>query len=134
MIFKDFNDVLEVFKNFDDNVVSSNINNVCNVFINEEVLYIQVPAVGIEKDDVSIELTDNILEIKSKIKKNWFKKAEDEAKTTNIKKGFKLGDAIAKVKLSQKYIDGNFEVEIENGLIQIKISPIEEKVKFKKIF
>ena len=134
MIFKDFNEVFEVFKNFEDNVVSSNINNDCNVFINEEVLYIQAPAVGIEKDDVSIELNDNVLEIKSKIKNNWFKKAEDEAKTTNIKKGFKLGEVTAKVKLSQKYIDGNFEVEIENGLIQIKISPIEAKAKFKKIF
>lgn len=128
MIFKDFNDVLEVFKNLDNNVVSSNINNDCNVFINEEVLYIQVPAVGIEKGDVSIELTDNILEVKGSIK------GKEEESCTNIKKGFKLGDAIAKVKLSQKYIDGDFEVKIENGLIQIKISPKEEKSRVKKIF
>lgn len=36
--------------------------------------------------------------------------------------------------ISQKYIDGDFEVKIENGLIQIKISPKEEKSKVKKIF
>lgn len=128
MFFKDFNEVYEVFKNLEAKSQCININNDCNVFVNDEVLYIQVPAVGIEKEDISIELNDNILLIKGEISKE----AEKVDKT--IKSGFKLGNIESKVKLSQKYNDGSFDVKVEKGLIQIKITPKEKETNFKKIF
>lgn len=128
MFFKDFNEVYEVFKNLESKSQCININNDCNVFVNDEVLYIQVPAVGIEKEDINIELNDNILLIKGEISKE----AEKVDKT--IKSGFKLGNIESKVKLSQKYNDGSFDVKVEKGLIQIKITPKEKETNFKKIF
>ncbi len=128
MFFKDFNEVYDVFKNLEAKSQCININNDCNVFVNDEVLYIQVPAVGIEKEDISIELNDNILLIKGEISKE----AEKVDKT--IKSGFKLGNIESKVKLSQKYNDGSFDVKVEKGLIQIKITPKEKETNFKKIF
>jgi HSP20 family molecular chaperone IbpA len=128
MFFKDFNEVYEVFKNLEAKSQCININNDCNVFVNDEVLYIQVPAVGIEKEDINIELNDNILLIKGEISKE----AEKVDKT--IKSGFKLGNIESKVKLSQKYNDGSFDVKVEKGLIQIKITPKEKETNFKKIF
>lgn len=128
MFFKDFNEVYEVFKNLEAKSQCININNDCNVFVNDEVLYIQVPAVGIEKEDINIELNDNILLIKGEISKE----AEKVDKT--IKSGFKLGNIESKVKLSQKYTDGSFDVKVEKGLIQIKITPKEKETNFKKIF
>lgn len=131
MFFKDFNEVYEVFKNLEAKSQCININNDCNVFVNDEVLYIQVPAVGIEKEDVSIELTDNILVIKGEIS-NEAEKVDKIDKT--IKRGFILGNIESKVKLSQKYNDGSFDVKVEKGLIQIKITPKEKETNFKKIF
>lgn len=128
MFFKDFNEVYDVFKNLEAKSQCININNDCNVFVNDEVLYIQVPAVGIEKEDINIELNDNILLIKGEISKE----AEKVDKT--IKSGFKLGNIESKVKLSQKYNDGSFDVKVEKGLIQIKITPKEKETNFKKIF
>ena len=128
MFFKDFNEVYDVFKNLEAKSQCININNDCNVFVNDEVLYIQVPAVGIEKEDINIELNDNILLIKGEISKE----AEKVDKT--IKSGFKLGNIESKVKLSQKYNDGSFDVKVEKGLIHIKITPKEKETNFKKIF
>lgn len=131
MFFKDFNELYEALKSLDSKAPSQslNINNDCNVFVNDEVLYVQVPAVGIEKEDVSIELTDNILVIKGEISKE-----SDKVDIKTIKTGFILGNIESKVKLSQKYNDGSFDVKVENGLIQIKITPKEKEQKIKKIF
>ena len=128
MFFKDFNEVYDVFKNLEAKSQCININNDCNVFVNDEVLYIQVPAVGIEKEDINIELNDNILLIKGEISK------ESDKVDKTIKSGFKLGNIESKVKLSQKYNDGSFDVKVEKGLIQIKITPKEKETNFKKIF
>lgn len=127
----DRQDLLNKFKN-DITKSEENINdNICIYIDEDEDMIIEIPAIGIEEEDVSIELEDNILIVTAKINNNEIIEVPDEKK---LKETFKYDDITKKVKLSDKYANGEFEVNINRGLIFIIITPKEVKPKSRKIF
>lgn len=138
--FSTFSEVFEAFDRQDflqkikENIKESeeNINDNINIYIdNDDDMIIEIPAVGFEKEDVSVELQDNILIITAELDVENLKEVPDEKK---LKTSFEYKNIIKKVKLSEKYVNGEFEVNVNKGLIFIIITPKEEKLKSRKIF
>ena len=98
-----------------------------NIFYDETGLYFEVACTGLTKDDVKIDIEDDILKIsydKPEIK------TEFDPGTIHrglSKKSFNLG-----YKISSKYDLSKTDGKLENGLLEIFI-PITEKAKPKTI-
>lgn len=127
----DRQDLLNKFKN-DITKSEENINDNINIYIDDdEDMIIEIPAIGFEEEDVSVELQDNILIITAELDVENLIEVPDEKK---LRTSFEYKNITKKVKLSDKYANGEFDVNIVRGLIFIIITPKEEKLKSRKIF
>jgi HSP20 family protein len=96
-----------------------------NIFYDETGLYFEVACTGLTKDDVKIDIEDDILKI-------TYNKDPEELHPGTIHRGlakraFNLG-----YKISSKYDLSKTDGKLENGLLEIFI-PITEKAKPKTI-
>ena len=98
-----------------------------NIFYDETGLYFEVACTGLTKDDVKVDIEDDILKIS-------YNKPEEEKELHPgtihrglSKKSFNLG-----YKISSKYDLGKADGKLENGLLTIFI-PLTEKAKPKSI-
>lgn len=98
-----------------------------NIFYDETGLYFEVACTGLTKDDVKVDIEDDILKIS-------YNKPEGEKELHPgtihrglSKKSFNLG-----YKISSKYDLSKADGKLENGLLEIFI-PITEKAKPKTI-
>jgi HSP20 family protein len=98
-----------------------------NIFYDDTGLHFEVACTGLTKDDVKVDIEDDILKIS-------YNKPEEEKETHPgaihrglSKKSFNLG-----YKISSKYDLSKSDGKLENGLLEIFI-PITEKAKPKTI-
>ena len=98
-----------------------------NIYYDETGLYFEVACTGLTKDDVKVDIEDDILKIS-------YNKPEEEKELHPgtihrglSKKSFNLG-----YKISSKYDLSKADGKLENGLLEIFI-PITEKAKPKTI-
>lgn len=138
--FSTFSEVFEAFDRQDllqkikENIKESeeNINDNINIYKDDnDEMIIEIPAVGFEEEDVSVELQDNILIITAELDVENLIEVPDEKK---LKTSFEYKNITKKVKLSDKYANGLFNVDVSRGLILVSITPKEEKSKTIKIF
>lgn len=128
----DFEQVFEKIEENIKNIITENINDNISIYIDDDNdMIIEIPAVGIEEENVSVEIEDNILIIEAKLNEEDIIEVSDEKK---LKSTFEYKDITKKVKLSDKYVNGEFEVNVNRGLIFIIITPKEVKPKSRKIF
>jgi HSP20 family molecular chaperone IbpA len=128
----DFEQVFEKIEENIKNIITENINDNISIYIDDDNdMIIEIPAVGIEEENVSVEIEDNILIIEAKLNEEDIIEVPDEKK---LKSTFEYKDITKKVKLSDKYVNGEFEVNVNRGLIFIIITPKEVKPKSRKIF
>ena len=98
-----------------------------NIFYDEKGLHFEVACTGLTKDDVKVDIEDDILKISYSKPET---KTEFDPGTIYrglSKKSFNLG-----YKISSKYDLGKAEGKLENGLLEIFI-PLTEKAKPKSI-
>ena len=98
-----------------------------NIFYDEKGLHFEVACTGLSKDDVKVDIEDDILKISYNKPET---KTEFDPGTIYrglSKKSFNLG-----YKISSKYDLGKSEGKLENGLLEIFI-PLTEKAKPKSI-
>lgn len=138
--FSTFSEVFEAFERQDllqkikENIKESeeNINDNINIYKDDnDAMIIEIPAIGIEKENVSVQLEDNILIITAELNKDDLIEVSDEKR---IKTSFEYHNINKRVKLSDKYANGLFNVDVSRGLILVSITPKEEKSKTIKIF
>lgn len=138
--FSTFSEVFEAFDRQDllqkikENIKESeeNINDNINIYKDDnDAMIIEIPAIGIEKENVSVQLEDNILIITAELNKDDLIEVSDEKR---IKTSFEYHNINKRVKLSDKYANGLFNVDVSRGLILVSITPKEEKSKTIKIF
>jgi HSP20 family protein len=92
-----------------------------NIFYDESGLYFEIACTGLTKDDIKVDIEDDILKIS-------YDKPEEDLHPGTIhrslsKKSFNLG-----YKISSKYDLSKSDGKLENGLLEIFI-PITEKAK-----
>ena len=138
--FSTFSEVFEAFERQDllqkikENIKESeeNINDNINIYKDDnDAMIIEIPAIGIEKENVSVQLEDNILIITAELNKDDLIEVSDEKR---IKTSFEYHNINKRVKLSDKYANGLFNVDVSRGLILVSITPKEEKSKTIKSF
>ena len=99
------------------------INGKSNVIHREDLnlLYIEIVALGMNKQDITVNLKDNILEVIGECSVDGCtndKYLREEFMFNSFKKYFKI---------DKNYVDGDFEITLENGMLNIAITKLEKK-------
>lgn len=117
------NQLLKDLFNYNISIEKGNIS--ANIYDTETETCIEYPLLGIEKNEVSINLVEDILKITVK------KDVEKENKKDYIKKSFEVFDNIEKeIKINRidRYLIENITSELKNGILTINL-PKKEKTK-----
>jgi len=117
-----FNEAFAGSKDFEDEVSMSAWRPVVDIFDTDNAIVIKAELPGIKKDDVSVDVKDNVLTIKGersltkKIKEeNYYRKERSFGK---FQRSFTLPEAIDSAR-----IKANFK----NGVLEIEVPKAEEK-------
>jgi HSP20 family molecular chaperone IbpA len=134
-MFSDFEKFDLLFKNFFENSssfipsIEYKYNYPVDIYKKDDSLIIEIAAVGLKKDDVSIEIKDKDVLHVSYDNKNKLKEGSSEYYQSSItKKSFDFG-----WKISNKFDLDKIEAKMEDGLLTINIPKTEYDFKSKTI-
>ena len=120
-----FNDTKKVYKDLQSKFSE---NGKSNIYSQDDKLYIEVLAAGLDKKEIKVNLVDDILEVKS----DQGLKSDEVQKFTL--KEFTVENLDKKFRITKNYVDGDFDISLKNGILTIEITKPEKKKQTKEFY
>jgi HSP20 family protein len=109
--FDDFFNFPAVEKKFEATTPAVNVKETDNAFI------VEVAIPGVKKEDVKVELNENVLSISSEVKKETNEKNEKYTRKEFSYSGFKRSFTVDEEKINTE----NIEAKFENGILSVNL-------------